>query len=324
MEQTTGPSKNMDAWLKGINSSQKQIFNKYDRAKGYSNMHQPLYKPSTSIAKMTTRDTKIGDNTSTSLNISSMNIYESFHKSSSSTLYPADIKSEYRKHSPGQFDSKTFNRQGSVKKTNILPYDILPPIEKQEIEPEVHGLTRRFKRDQYSPQNPQRRDVPKLNYLPSLEQSHDKNFPSRRPQSSADLGVVYANQFKENNKMSQPDRESDLRYQPKRVSTKTDSRYNTLYKSHQDPANSLKSKAESGWNQDIKYPKSSVLEITGESMFTYSKSRNPRYGHKYFSAPVMRKIAFNVYAEHERRSKSFRDGSGISRPCSDYIINSVK
>ncbi|VDH90897.1 Hypothetical predicted protein [Mytilus galloprovincialis] len=163
--------------------------------------------------------------------------------------------------------------------------------------------------------------------------------------------------------MSQPDRKSDWHYQSKRVSPKTDNRYITQNKSYQVPVKISGLKTDSGLNSPFNSDKNSQqsfresrnsershLEITGESMLAYRKTRTPLYeesdeydiadeqdgmslndsepySNEYYSAPVMRSIALDVitnqYQIQQRQSKSSGVTSGLSRPRSDYIINSV-
>ncbi|VDI32253.1 Hypothetical predicted protein [Mytilus galloprovincialis] len=401
---------NKGEWPKVVHSSHKQVLFpiKHDRTQSFPTDCTPSYKPLPRIAKITSRGTKTGNISSTLMNISSMTIHNSITKLSSASSNQADQKSltsrAYNKPFPRQYYrvssyltksnsdnyEKLHDQQESVKKTNMTSYPVLPPIETQEIEPEVQRLVK---------ETTPRRDVPSFTHLPSIDKAHEKSLPLLRYQPSADSGVIdrskkdirafkldmtslnFEGKISEKHasdrgleinlfghrlgnvkyNMPQPDRESDWHYQSKRVSPKTDNRYTSQNKSYQMPVKISGKKTDSGLNSPFSSDKNSqpsyresrnsdrsLLEITGESMLSYRKTRTPLqeesveydiadeqdgnslidsepYTNANYSAPAMRSIALDLIANQiqQSRSKSSRVTSGLRRPRSDCIIYSV-
>lgn len=169
MERAKPPTANTDGGQK---------HNRYGRFKSYSKPQRTLFKPPTSIPKMISHDIKTADDTSTSVNIPSMNIHKSLNKSSEQSPRQNQMSSNFTKHNSNDF--KNFNRQGIVKKTNMMTYSFFPLIKKLE----AQGITQRLSRDQYS----HRRDILKPKYLPSIEKSHEQYSHFLRPKPSPVFG----------------------------------------------------------------------------------------------------------------------------------------
>lgn len=157
---------------------QKHKFYRDGRSKNYSKPQRTLYKQSTSVPKIISHDIKTGYDTSTSMNIPSMNIHKSLNKSSEQSPRQNQMSSNFTKHNSNDF--KNFNRQGIENKTNMMTYSFFPLIKKLE----AQGITGRLSRDQYS----HRRDIPKPKYLPSIEKSHGQYTHFLRPKPSPVFG----------------------------------------------------------------------------------------------------------------------------------------
>ncbi|XP_071127346.1 protein Shroom3-like isoform X6 [Mytilus edulis] len=222
MEQATTPTtKQVKEWPTMADLSQKQILpNKYDGNQGYFNPHLSPSKSSPSLDKEEPHHPKTGSYTSPLINKSSPNIHDDVKKStpsstsSSSSSYSANQKwfspNAYQKQSPRQYHSSSnfyqsspqFTKhnpndyqnlqdiQQSINQPNVMSYTLPPPVEKEESDPELQGLTKGDYRPLCSPPAPPTRDISSLKYVPLSNQSHAKypSWPVTQPSADIESG----------------------------------------------------------------------------------------------------------------------------------------
>ncbi|XP_052077572.1 serine/arginine repetitive matrix protein 2-like isoform X2 [Mytilus californianus] len=220
MEQATTPTtKQVKEWPTMADLSQKQILpNKYDGNQGYFNPHLSPSKSSPSLDKEEPHHVKTGNYTSPLMNKSSPNIHDDVKKStpssSSSSSYLANQKwfspSAFQKQSPRQYHSSNnfyqsspqFTKhnpndyqnlqdiQQSINQPNVMSYNLPTPVEKEESDPELQGLTKGDNRPLCSPPAPPTRDISSLKYVPLSNQSHAKypSWPVTQPSADIESG----------------------------------------------------------------------------------------------------------------------------------------
>jgi hypothetical protein len=227
MEQATTPTTKVKEWPTMVDLTQQKriqksvLPNKYDGNHGYPN---PLLSPSKSSPSLADKEDVVPYSMKTvsyqpSLkNKSSPNIHDDVKKSSvhSPSSYSANQKwlspSAYQKNSHGQYySSDNFNSvslqfikhnsndyqnlqdiQQSItsNQSHVTNYGLHPPIEKEECEPELQGLTKGDIRPLCSPPAPPTRDISSLKYVPLSSQSHAKypSWPVTQPSAESESG----------------------------------------------------------------------------------------------------------------------------------------
>lgn len=206
MEQVTTPTTKVKEWPTMADLSQQRQ-KQHNSNHGYFNSNLSPSKSSPNLDKEEAYNTRTVNYSSPLMNKSSPNIHDDVRKSSSSSLNTSNQKwsspsayhkspkpycnfypaSSYSKHNSNDYQ----NLQEIQQSINQSPsHGLPPPIEKEECEPELQGLTKGDNRPLCSPPAPPTRDISSLKYVPLTSQSHAKypSWPVTQPSADTESG----------------------------------------------------------------------------------------------------------------------------------------